>query len=409
MRKLMILILLLAACGGEAAEPTSLTRSQTALEVLPVAYVQDNEEELPTLVPDTVMVDADAEHLLLTNIYERSAPSVVNIEVEIRIGGPTGFTDVARGSGFIWGRNGHIITNAHVVDNAEEILVTFNDGYVTGASLVGEDVYSDLAVIQVDVPLTRLLPLELADSDMLHVGERAIAIGNPFGLSSSMTVGIISGLGRQLRSAELIDNTVAPGFQNPNIIQVDTDINPGNSGGPLLNSRGQVIGVNTAISSETGIFQGVGFAVPANTVGRVVPELIENGEVAYSWMGISTERTELGVAALREPLGLPVEAGVLVRGITPDSPADEAGLVGGDQRRSVRGNSVCAGGDIIVAVDGNFIGNMDELVSYLVINTRPGDTVTLLVVRDDETFDVPLTLRGRPDGGVAPPRDCDNP
>ena len=401
---LILFALVVTACDALSGEnpPPPQAIASTPVVDLPVSSSNPIERQLPTPVSDDVIAEADAEYLLLTNIYERSAPAVVNIEVII--GSQSGFIDFARGSGFVYDLNGHIITNTHVVNDADEILVTFENGYVTEAELVGVDVYSDIAVIKVDVPVTRLSPLLLADSDEVRVGERAIAIGNPFGLSSSMTVGIVSGLGRQLSSAELIDSSVIPGFQNPQIIQVDTDINPGNSGGPLLNSQGAVIGVNTAIRTESGVFQGVGFAVPANTVNRVVPELIDKGSVDYSWVGITTVPTDegLSMASLAEPLELPVNAGVLVTGVMGDSPASEAGLLGGDQIRLVRGRDVCAGGDIIIAVDGEYINDMDELVAYLVVNTVPGDTVSMLIVRDSETFEVPVTLQSRPTSGTTP-------
>jgi S1-C subfamily serine protease len=213
-----------------------------------------------------------------------------------------------------------------------------------------------------------------------------------------MTVGIISGLGRQLPSAELISNDITPGFNNPSIIQVDTDINPGNSGGPLLNSRGEVIGINTAIRTESGIFEGVGFAVPAQTVQRVLPQLIEKGEMEYAWLGITSLASEegLGVAALAETLQLPVNQGVLIDTIVPESPAAKAGLQGGNEATTVRGVTVCAGGDIIVAVNGIYVKNMDELLSYMVLNTNPGDVLTMVVIRGSETFELPLTLEARP-------------
>lgn len=360
-----------------------------------------------TPVPDTVIQEADAEYLLLTNIYERSIPSVVNIEADI-VGSTSENPNTSRGSGFIYDMNGHIITNAHVIQNVQSVRVTFNDGYVTTATVVGIDNYSDIGVLRVDVAPMRLQPMVLIDnSDIVRVGQRAIAIGNPFGLSSSMTVGIVSGLGRNLRSAELLDNNAPTGFQNPSIIQTDAPINPGNSGGPLLNSQGEVIGVATSIRTDNGIFQGVGFAVPANTLRRVVPDLIAQGTVRYAWMGISVQPEDngFGVAGLAEPLGLPVEQGVLMRGVTVAGPADEAGLRGGSRTVQVRGQTVCIGGDIIVAINGFYISNMDDLVTYLIANTRPGDTVTLLVIREQDTFQVNVTLRERPatDSTV---RDC---
>lgn len=394
----LLLILLAAACGPNTPERPALAVVSTPVEALPMNVEFIQQRLLPTPLPDEIISAADAEYLLLTNVYARVSPSVVNIEVVVAPASTPGFADLGRGSGFVLDLNGHIITNAHVVKDAREIQVNFNDGYVAPAVLVGLDTYSDLAVIRVNVSTDRLFPVTLGDSDSLQVGQRAIAIGNPFGLASSMTVGIVSGLGRQLRSAELIDNTAAPGFQNPSIIQVDTDINPGNSGGPLLNSKGEVIGVNTAIRTESGIFQGVGFAVPASTLKRVVPELIESGRVTYSWLGISSHAADngFGVAGLAEPLKLPVNSGVLISAITPNSPADKAGLRGGTRFERVRNENVCVGGDIIVAVNDLYVKNLDELVAYLVVNTKPGDTINLLVVRDKETFTIPLTLEARP-------------
>lgn len=391
--------LALAACApGGGALPTRAVLSTPARD-LPMSAALQGARSLPTPVPDAIIAAADAEYLLLVNLYARLSPSVVNIEVVTDLPNhPVIDAATSRGSGFVYDLNGHIITNAHVVDGAREILVTFDDGFVTEARLVGQDVFSDLAVIRVQVPAERLRPLTLGESEQVRVGQRAIAIGNPFGLASSMTVGIVSGLGRQLPSAELISNDITPGFQNPSIIQVDTDINPGNSGGPLFNSRGEVIGVNTAIRTESGVFEGVGFAVPARTVRRVVPELIASGRVNYPWVGITSQPAELGlgVAALSQPLNLPVSAGVLIETVTPNSPAAKAGLRGGTETRTVRGQTVCAGGDIIVAINGQYIANMDELLAYLVSYSAPGDTVNLLVVRGTETFDLPVTLEPRP-------------
>ncbi|MEO0565549.1 MAG: trypsin-like peptidase domain-containing protein, partial [Chloroflexota bacterium] len=349
-------------------------------------------------VSDAVIAAADAEHTLLANLYERLAPSVVFIEVVVGDEDDLVFQDVGNGSGFIYDANGHIVTNAHVVKDASEVRVTFNDGYVAEAEIIGLDSYSDLAVIQVDVEVSRLFPLELGDSDIARVGERAIVIGNPFGLASSLTTGIISAKGRQLPSAQLIDSTVPGGFQNPSIIQVDANINPGNSGGPLLNSLGEVIGVNTAIRTESGTFEGVAFAVPSSTVARVVPELIANGIVDYAWIGISalSAAEGFGVASLAEPLNLPVTTGVLLNTVTPGSPAAKAGLLGGEETVMIRGREVCTGGDIIVAVDGQPVLTMDELVTYLVTNNSPGDVIDVRVIRDRETLEIPVELEGRP-------------
>jgi S1-C subfamily serine protease len=399
---LISLIFLLVACSPEAPTAPLGSSASTPVADLPVSIdFQATPRQQPTTVPDSIVQEADAEYLLLSNIYERTAPSIVNIEASKGTG-------VSRGSAFVYDTYGHFITNAHVVSNAAEIRVTFDDGYFTTAQLVGSDSYSDLAVLLIDVPASRLAPLTLvADSDTIRVGQRAISIGNPFGLSSSMTLGIVSGLGRTLRSAELIDENAPIGFQNPSIIQTDAPMNPGNSGGPLLNSQGEVMGVSTAIRSDSGVFQGVGFAVPANTVRRVVPSLIESGHVDYAWIGISVQPEENGftVAALADELNLPVNQGVLVRGVTIGSPADEAGLRGGNRTLQVRGQSLCVGGDIIVAINGSYIANMDELATYLNARTMPDERVMLTVVRNQSTYEIPVILRTRPvsEGQV---RDC---
>lgn len=405
---IVIMLLFISVACTTQRSPSLTVTDITPVSDLPINInLGERPDELPTPVSDAVIQEADAEYLLLSNIYERSTPSVVNIEADLP-GNTAENPNVSRGSGFVYDTFGHIITNAHVIQNAQSIRVTFNDGYVTLATIVGIDNFSDLGLLQVNVEPLRLMPLNLSlDSDAVRVGQRAIAIGNPFGLSSSMTVGIVSGIGRNLRSAELIDANAPIGFQNPAIIQTDAPLNPGNSGGPLLNSQGDVIGVTTAIRTENGIFQGVGFAVPANTVRRVIPDLIAQGHVSYAWIGISVQPEDngYGVAGLAEALNLPVTQGVLVRGVTVNGPADDAGIRGGTNTAQVRGQSVCIGGDIIVAIDGEFITDMDDLVSYLIVNTRPGDTVTLLIVRNRQTFSLSVQLRERPatDGVV---RDC---
>lgn len=404
---LSILILLLVACQQQVEVPVASVPS-TPVNDLPVsADARLGERIVPTAVAQSILQEADAEYMLLTNLYERISPSVVNIEADVQKA--DGGTTVNRGSGFVYDMIGHIITSAHIVNEALTVRVTFDDGYLTTAQIVGVDTYSDLAVVKVITRTDRLRPVQLiADSNQVRVGQRAVTIGNPFGLSSSMSAGIVSGVGRTLLSAQLIDANAIPGFQNPSIIQTDAPINPGNSGGPLLNSQGQVIGVNTAIRSDSGIFQGVGFAVPSNTVLRVVPSLIQNGDVDYAWLGIyvTPEDNGFGVAGMAEDLNLPVESGVLVRGLTVGSPADVAGLRGGTRIVDVRGQAICAGGDIILAINGTYVDNLHELTTYLMVNTRPGDTITALVVRNSATFEVPITLQSRPTG-TSETRDCE--
>ena len=379
---------LLAACSFSSGQsnPPQITDGDVARTI----------DTVPTALPDDIVSAADAEYLLLTNIYQRVSPSVVNVEALI-FADDGSASDTRRGSGFVYDRQGHIITNAHLVSGVDSITVTLQNTQVVPAQTLGLDSFSDLAVLKVAANAELLIPVRIGESAMVSVGQRGIVIGNPFGLSSSMTTGIISGLGRTLPSAELIDAGVTPSFDNPAIIQIDATINPGNSGGPLLDSQGLVIGITTAIRSDNGLFQGIGFAVPADTMRRVIPGLIEQGRVDYSWMGISVMREDggYGVAGLSEALGLPVERGVLLRGVTEGSPAHRAGLRGGDTTIDVRGEAVCAGGDLIVAINGYHFENLDDLVTYLVQQTRPGDEVELLIVRDRRTLEIPLTLESR--------------
>lgn len=347
----------------------------------------------PTALPPELIEQADLEYLLLTNLYERANPSVVNVEIVSSFHSDTDIID-SSGSGFVFDTEGHIVTNAHVVREAEEVMVTFSSGYVVPAEVVGVDDYSDLAVIKVDPADVPLVPVPIGDSNLLRVGQRVIAIGNPFGLDGSMTTGIVSALGRSLPSATLLDPRYQ-GYNNPSIIQIDAAVNPGNSGGPLLNSDGEVVGINTAIRTENGGFQGIAFAVPSNTLRRVVPQLIESGSAQYSWLGISSPSLgNLGLVA--DELGLPVRQGVLISEVFADSPAARAGLQSGDETAVVRGVPVPVNSDIIVAIEGTVVNDIDDLVAYLVENTSPEDVVTLTIVRGGQTLDVDVTLGVRP-------------
>lgn len=354
----------------------------------------------PTVLSADVVSAADAEYLLLTNIYARSSPSVVNIEVKSG-------EETRRGSGFVYDRRGHLITNAHLVNDADAIMVTLRNTIVLDADLLGLDSFSDLAVLKISAPEERLSPLRIGESTTVKVGQRAVSIGNSFGLKASMTTGIVSGLGRTLPSAQLIDASAAAGFDNPSIIQIDAAIHPGNSGGPLLDSTGLVIGITTAMQSESRQFQGIGFAVPADTMRRVIPDLIAEGRVEYAWLGISVmpENGGYGVGGLSEALDLPVERGVLLRGVSEGSPAELAGLRGGDARVEVRGKPVCAGGDLIVAINDFYIEDLDALITYLVQNSRPGDEVELVIIRDRQAMEVTLKLQSRPERD-RPTIDC---
>jgi len=333
----------------------------------------------PTPAPVGLSESVYDEEQLLIALYERVSPSVVYIAVTGNTPGGGG-----SGSGFVLDKEGHIVTNNHVVEDAARILVRFADGATVEASLVGADADSDLAVIQVDVPADQLQPVELGDSAALRVGQRAIAIGNPFGFEQTMTVGIVSALGRLVQQDS--------GFSLPELIQTDAAINPGNSGGPLFDSQGRVIGVNTLIFSESGVNSGVGFAVPVNTVGRVAPELIENGRYADPWLGI----TGMSITPLAaKALNLPLERGVLVQSVTSGGPSEKAGLRGGDRQVSFEGSVVIVGGDIITAIDGIKIQTMDDLIVYLA-DRAVGQKVTLTLLRDGYEQTSSVTLEERP-------------
>lgn len=382
---LLVLVVLPAlACSSQELvfEPTSVSPSTP---VSPAVIV-------PTATPlsDEELAEMDAEDALLTNLYERVNPAVVYIEVLLEQGG--GPQRVGSGSGFVIDQEGHIVTNSHVVENADALQVTFADGMVVhNAEVIGRDAYSDLAVVKVDVISDRLSPLELGASDALRVGQRVIAIGNPFGLQGTMTVGVVSAVGRTLTS-QLLEGGA---FSNPEIIQTDASINPGNSGGPLLDSRGRVVGVNTAIRSLTGVNVGVGFAVPVNAVKRIVPDLIEKGAYEYPYLGITSDRN-FTVAELTEPLDLAVDHGVLIAEVQPNTAAAQAGLQGGDREVEVMGQPVEVGGDIITAINGEELRTFDDLVAYLVSDGEVGQDVTLTVIRDGERMEVSVRLGKRP-------------
>lgn len=387
-KRLLLLSLLLVlpalACSGQELvfQPTSVPPS-TPASLAPVVAT-------PTPLSDGELAEMDAQDALLINLYERTNPAVVYIEVLVERGGS--LRQLSSGSGFVIDQEGYVVTNNHVVENADALQVTFFDGSVTReAEVVGRDAYSDLAVVKVDAPADRLRPLRLGDSDVLQVGQRVIAIGNPFGLQGTMTAGVVSAVGRTLTSQILAGGA----FSNPEIIQTDASINPGNSGGPLLDSRGRVVGVNTAIRSATGANAGVGFAVPVNTVKRILPDLIEEGAYEYPYLGI-TSNTNLTVAELAQLLNLPVEQGVLIAEVQPDTAAAEAGLKGGDREVEVMGQSVVAGGDIITAIDGERLRTFDDLVAYLVSDTEVGQDVTLTFIRDGQQMEVSVTLGERP-------------
>ena len=357
---------------------------------LPVANVPTALPQ-PIVTPDKLTILADEVDQLLANIYERANPAVVNIDVA----GGSDMTEFGSGSGFVIDQDGHIVTNNHVVEGADEIDVTFWDGTVAAAKLIGADPYSDLALISVKVEPARLTPLSLGDSDQVKVGQRVIAIGNPFGLIGTMTVGIVSGKGRTLPAD--VSTGSASSFSNPDIIQTDAAINPGNSGGPLLDSAGEVIGVNSAIRTDgtNRANSGVGFAVPSNTVKRVVQQLQEKGRVSYPYLGVSIDN-HFTTGELASALSLPATKGVIIASVVDGGPAERAGLRGGDRQVTVRGIPVRSGGDIITAIDGEAIDSFDEMIAFLAARKQVGQTVTVTLLRGSETLQVSITLDERP-------------
>jgi S1-C subfamily serine protease len=321
-------------------------------------------------------------------LYERVSPSVVHITARAQV------FDFFRGvipnegtgSGFFYDEAGHIVTNHHVVEGASEIEIILADGTRAPARVIGSDAYSDLAVLRAD-GLTReqIRPLPLGTTKDLKVGMLVIAIGNPFGLDRTMTTGIISALGRTLER----EDQAALG----EVIQTDAAINPGNSGGPLLNLRGEVIGVNTAIQSPSGGSVGIGFAVPADTVARVVPELIAKGRYDHPWLGITAYEITPDLARL---LDLPAERGLLIAQVQRGATADLAGVRGATQRLLVRGGYLLVGGDILTAVDDRPIATRDQLTIYLENNKRVGESVTLSIIRDGQPLTLTARLTARP-------------
>jgi 2-alkenal reductase len=299
----------------------------------------------------------------------------------------------ALGSGFVWDASGHIVTNNHVVEGASRILVTFAGGSTVEAKLVGADPQSDLAVIKVDPAGLALQPLSLVDSDTIRVGQLAIAIGNPYGLSGTMTEGIVSALSRSLpvsTSTSSTDGIDRGSYTIPDIIQTDAAINPGNSGGVLVDVQGQVIGVTAAIRSSTDSNSGIGFVIPANIVKRVIPVLIDKGSYEHPRLGITATTVTYDLA---QSSGLDVnQRGVLVVNVSSGSAAEKAGLKGSTTNNNDSGTAVPSGGDIITAIDGHPVQTFEDLTSYLFTNTEVGQKVTLTILRNGKEMTLDLTL-----------------
>ena len=355
-------------------------------------FIPSQETAMPDLIfsngHSTILGDEISffakKNLTLIELFEKSEEGVVKIKVE-RISSQGDTSDV--GSGFVYDNLGHIITNAHVVADANKATVTFLDGSQYSAEIIGKDKFTDIAVIKVSEKPRLLHPLQIGDSSLLQVGEQVAAIGNPFGLSGSMTAGIVSGLGR------LMSASPDSAFSIPDVIQTDAAINSGNSGGPLLNMKGEVVGINTAIQSATGVFAGVGFAVPSNTAIKIVPSLIEDGEYHHPWIGISGRDIDPDLA---RALNLKEAKGFLVITVVDGSPAHKAGLKGVSGTQVIDGQEYPVGGDIIISVDDKEVRKISDILIHLQREKSVGDVMSLGILRDGEFMHISLELVERP-------------
>ncbi|HKG86811.1 MAG TPA: trypsin-like peptidase domain-containing protein, partial [Nitrososphaeraceae archaeon] len=382
---------------------------QNHFDIIPMTFNQQQQFVSPQIDQNETQNTAKT----LTDIFRQTQNSTVQIKSAkpnpnefITVNGdPITRNNVALGSGFVYDNAGHIVTNNHVVEEADKVEVTFVDGNTYSARVIGGDPYTDLAVLQItdnNFSVKRVVPLTIGNSSNLQAGERVAAIGNPFGLYGSITEGIVSGLGRLLLVSETepsnpeqgIFGSVknSPAFSIPNIIQTDAAINPGNSGGPLLNMKGEVIGINTAIFSNTGSYSGVGFAIPSDTMKKIVPSLIQRGIYAHPYLGVSGIDVTSDIAKVMK---LNETKGFLVTDITSGGPADKAGIRGGDILTDINGTEVELGGDVIIGIDNTTVRKIDDILSYMETKKQVGDTAKLTIVRDGKPQEVNATLSDR--------------
>ncbi|MCU0503612.1 MAG: trypsin-like peptidase domain-containing protein, partial [Anaerolineae bacterium] len=429
---LLVSVLGLSACSAAIPSAFSLVDNfvvnrRTAAPVAASVVAAAPPPQLPAARPAAKALIAGDLQERLEEIYSSVNPAVVNIRVAVKPTAATGNLPqipgmpnffslpdgedeegdlpnapmaMGEGSGFVWDTQGHLVTNNHVVDSAEKVLVTFADGTTVPATVVGVDPESDLAVIKVDSKAVKLQPITVGDSNNAKVGQFVVAIGNPFGLAGSMSFGIVSALGRSLpANGENALLRQGPGYTIPDIIQTDAPVNPGNSGGVLLDLDGNLVGVPTAIESPVRGSTGVGFAVPAAIVKQVVPELIKNGKFVHPWIGISGGTLAPVVA---KEMGLPeTQRGALVATVTAGGPAEKAGLVGSTKSATIDGQEIEVGGDVITAIDGQPVKRFEDLVTFLARNGKVGQTVKLTILRDGKEMTVALTLAARPGAKAA--------
>jgi S1-C subfamily serine protease len=369
-----------------------VSRSQGTTEILPVSDVQEvatmtlspgSEQPEPILEQGSAPALIGAPDISLTEFYNQVAPGVVSIQVVSLVQGQV--IGQGAGSGFILDDEGHILTNNHVVADATLVSVIYSNGIEARAQIVGTDEYSDLAVLKVDQLIDEAHPIPVGDSDGVNVGEWVVAIGNPFGQQSSMTLGIVSATGRTI-------STGVTGFSIPQAIQTDAAINPGNSGGPLLNLNGEVIGVNAQIATDTGANSGVGFAIPSNIVRKVAPVLISEGAYQWPWLGVQGASVSL---LLQQANGLEMQQGGYIDVIVPGGPAETAGMRGSSGTKTIDGLTVPVGGDVVIAVNGNPVYSFDDLLVKIAFSV-PGETVQLTIIRDGKEISIDATLAARP-------------
>lgn len=355
----------------------------TGLTTQPEATVEVN---TPAQVVESLPAFSTNEEEQLINLYERVNLAVVNITT-YALQDEQVFP-MSQGSGFVYDAQGHIVTNAHVIHGSQQIDITFSGGVMRRATIVGQDMHSDLAVLKVESLPAGANPLPLGNMDALRVGQSVVAIGNPFGYEGTLTRGIISALGRTIPALTI--------FSIPQSIQTDASINPGNSGGPLLNMQGEVIGVNAQIETDSDVLSnsGVGFAIPVSILERVIPSLITEGKYTWPWLGVRGRSLDL---TLVEAMDLPVETGAYLWQIMEDGPAAKAGLRGFDETVTVDGRTEDIGGDVIIAVDGQPVNSFDDLLVYVALETSPGQEVVLTVLRDGQEQDFKVTLEPRPE------------
>lgn len=335
---------------------------------------------------------------LLNDVFNKVKDSVVQISTEYEdpnssnsIYDSSSSSPIAMkfGSGFIYDESGILITNYHVVSSASHIIVTFNNGNSYTAKVIGVDPYGDISILKLDNPMNeKLVPVTFSNSSLLKVGDPVLAIGNPYGLDNTLTFGIVSQIGRLLPNSDL-------GYSIPNVIQTDAAINPGNSGGPLIDLDGKVVGMNTAIFSNTGAYTGVGFAIPSNDIMRIIPSLLKSGAYQHPWLGISGSKLSPTFA---EAFGLPHNyRGVLIEDVVPNGPADKAGLQGMLIQGNRFGEQQILDKDIIIAIDNHPVSRIDDIISYLDIHKKVGDKINLSVNRNGQIINLVATLEGRPD------------